>query len=368
MARQHRSSMTKLWFFRVMLAIFVLSSVALLVFANWHTVKYMLRPIWDTPPRSFAFIPHYYAHNMSMRELCALHGWKLRKRPRRVFDAIIFNNELDLLEIRWREIDPYVTKFLLLESNGTFTGISKPLWFGVNRKPGGRFDFAEPKLVYSAIRTPRLPCGVRPYVNEAYQRDRMNELFRTAGIRAGDLLLMSDVDEIPSSHTVDLLRSCDGIPPVTHLQLRNFLYSFEFPMHKDRSDTGSWRSTAHVFEPRVTQYSHSRVTDTMLADAGWHCSFCFRTVADIAFKMRAYSHADRVTRPDFLREERIQDLICSGRDLFDMLPEEFNYRDLIGKMGSIPSSYSAVNLPLHLLRNVERFRYLLPGNCVRPRV
>ncbi len=45
-------------------------------------------------------IPHYYAENISLAHLCELHGWSLRTNPRRVFDAVMFSNEIDLLEIR----------------------------------------------------------------------------------------------------------------------------------------------------------------------------------------------------------------------------------------------------------------------------
>ncbi|XLU54516.1 hypothetical protein S245_049164, partial [Arachis hypogaea] len=47
----------------------------------------------------------------------------------------------------------------------------------------------------------------------------------------------------------------------------------------------SWRATAHVYSQQ-TQYRHS----LMLADAGWHCSFCFWKMWKFVFKMTAYSH------------------------------------------------------------------------------
>lgn len=37
------------------------------------------------------------------------------------------------------------------------------------------------------------------------------------------LVLMSDIDEIPSAHTVELLRVCD-FGSSLHLQMRNYLY------------------------------------------------------------------------------------------------------------------------------------------------
>lgn len=39
------------------------------------------------------------------------------------------------------------------------------------------------------------------------------------------LVLMSDVDEIPSAHTIQLARTCD-FGPSMHLQLRDFIYRY----------------------------------------------------------------------------------------------------------------------------------------------
>lgn len=294
-----------------------------------------------------------------MDHLCHLHGWSLRSEPRRVFDAIIFSNELDMLEVRWRELHPYVSKFVILESNTTFTGIPKPLFFASNR---ARFAFAEDKIAHGVFSGRAADRGSHkdPFVVESEQRGAMNGLLHRAGISNGDLLIMSDTDEIPSPHTIKLLQWCDEVPPVLHLELRHYMYSFEFPV-----DYSSWRATAHIYGP-WTQYRHSRLTNIILSDAGWHCSFCFRYIREFVFKMTAYSHADRVKRSDFLKHSRIQKLICQGDDLFDMLPEEYSFSELIKKMGSIPRSASAVNLPAYLIENAVKYRFLLPGGCIRP--
>ncbi|KAK7857562.1 beta-1 [Quercus suber] len=304
------------------------------IFTYGQKISYFFRPLWDNPPPPFKRLSHYYAENVSMDHLCRLHGWSVRSEPRRVYDAIIFSNELDILEIRWRELHSLVTKFVILESNTTFTGIPKPLFFASNQ---ARFAFAEGKIVHDVFSGRIAAHGSRedPFALESKQRAAMNRLLRLAGISSGDILIMSDTDEIPSSHTVKLLQWCDGIPPVMHLEFRHYMYSFEFPV-----DYSSWRATAHVFHPR-TLYRHSRQTDLILSDAGWHCSFCFRHIQEFVFKMTAYSHADRVKRRDFLDHSRIQNLICRGDDLFDMLPEEYTFQELFKKMGPIPSSCSA---------------------------
>ncbi|XP_061350733.1 uncharacterized protein LOC133295876 [Gastrolobium bilobum] len=356
--RARLNSRLKLPKFLCVLLLLLVPICVIGIFIHGQKISYFFRPLWDNPPAPFIRIPHYYAENVSMDHLCHLHGWSLRSQPRRIFDAIIFSNELDMLDIRWHELYPYVSKFVILESNTTFTGIPKPLFFSLNQE---RFSFAKQKTVHDIFpgRVASPGSQENPFVLEAKQRTAMNALIHRAGISNGDILLMSDTDEIPSPQTLKLLQWCDGIPPIMHLELRNYMYSFEFPV-----DYSSWRATAHVYG-HWTPYRHSRQTDAILSDAGWHCSFCFRYISEFVFKMTAYSHADRVKQKSFLSHSRIQDLICKGDNLFNMLPEEYSFKELIKKMGPIPRSASAVNLPAFLIENADKFKFLLPGGCLR---
>ncbi|XP_016491694.2 uncharacterized protein LOC107811308 [Nicotiana tabacum] len=326
------------------------------IYVHGQKITYFLRPLWEKPPKPFNEMPHYYHENVSMENLCKLHGWEIREYPRRVFDAVLFNNEVDMLTIRWKELYPYITEFVLLESNSTFTGLPKPSYFANHRD---QFEFVESRLTYGQI-PGRFRRGENPFVEEAYQRLALDYLLKQAGIQDDDLLIMSDVDEIPSRHTINLLRWCDDIPSVLHLRLKNYLYSFEFLVDND-----SWRASVHRYQSGKTRYAHYRQSDVILADSGWHCSFCFRHVSEFIFKMKAYSHFDRVRFSYFLNPKRVQKVICNGDDLFDMLPEEYTFREIIGKMGPIPHSYSAVHLPAYLLENAEKYKFMLPGNCLR---
>lgn len=326
------------------------------VYIHGQKITYFLRPLWEKPPKPFKEIPHYYHENVSMENLCSLHGWRIRDTPRRVFDAVLFSNELDILALRWNELHPYVSEFVLLESNSTFSGRYKPLFFAENRHS---FGFAESRLTYGMVGG-RFVKGENPFIEESFQRVALDQLTRIAGISDDDLLIMSDVDEIPSAHTINLLRWCDNIPEVIHLRLRNYLYSFEFLV-----DDKSWRASVHRYQTGKTRYAHYRQTDEILSDSGWHCSFCFRYLEEFSFKMKAYSHVDRVRFNYFLKPSRIQDVICRGADLFDMLPEEYTFKDIIGKLGPIPHSYSAIHLPGYLIQNAENYKFLLPGNCKR---
>ncbi|KAL0357865.1 UNVERIFIED_CONTAM: hypothetical protein Scaly_1472200 [Sesamum calycinum] len=277
------------------------------IYVHGQKITYFLRPLWESPPKPFHEIPHYYHENVSMENLY-------------------------ILKIRWKELYPYVTEFVLLESNSTFTGLPKPLVFSTVRD---QFKFLEPRLTYGQV-PGRFRKGENPFIEEAYQRLALDYLLKQAGIQDDDLLIMSDVDEIPSRHTINLL-----------------------------SDNNSWRASVHVYQAGKTRYAHYRQSDEILADAGWHCSFCFRHISEFIFKMKAYSHVDRVRFSHFLNPKRVQRVICKGADLFDMLPEEYTFKEIIGKMGPIPHSYSAVHLPAYLLENADEFKFLLPGNCLR---
>lgn len=178
---------------------------------------------------------------------------------------------------------------------------------------------------------------------EAATRDTMTQLLRAHMAQSGQakspfLVVMSDVDEIPSHHTLKLLKACDFGSKI-HLQLRNFLYRSEFSKagasnHADALNSfewylgpSSWRASVHLWSG-LSYYRHSKSTETILADSGWHCSYCFRTVPEYIIKMKGFSHADRIGgRINLLDPKRIQDIICRGKDIFGMLPEAYSVRN-----------------------------------------
>jgi beta-1,4-mannosyl-glycoprotein beta-1,4-N-acetylglucosaminyltransferase len=124
--------------------------------------------------------------------------------------------------------------------------------------------------------------------------------------------------------------------------------------------------TAHSVTSGSRIYNHaffSMLTPSNVS-AGWHCSFCFRTIKEFVFKMTSYSHADRVRGDQFLSKDHIQDVICTGQDIFGMYPEAYSYKDLFAKWDGAPKSDSAVGLPKAVLED-DKFSFLLPGGCQR---
>jgi beta-1,4-mannosyl-glycoprotein beta-1,4-N-acetylglucosaminyltransferase len=172
-------------------------------------------------------------------------------------------------QILHRRKQPYVhLSSLRLESynrpTGTFTGIPKPAVLQ-NALQTPQFARFLPKITYR-LHPGRIPNrGESPFAVEAEHRMAMTKLVAASvDLAAAPLVIMSDVDEIPAAHTIELVKKC-AFPRVLHLQLRNFVYSFEWP-----SGWRSWRAQVHEWGEK-SYYRHSMAGEDILADAGWHC-------------------------------------------------------------------------------------------------
>ncbi len=104
-----------------------------------------------------------------------------------MIDCFMFRDELDLLEIRLNTLAPYIDKFVLVESDKTWTGIAKPLYFQENK---GRFkNFKIIHLIY------KYSSG-NPWHEERTQRQFISEGIKNE--MSDTIILISDIDEIPN--------------------------------------------------------------------------------------------------------------------------------------------------------------------------
>ncbi|PWN49693.1 glycosyl transferase [Violaceomyces palustris] len=329
-----------------------------------NTLSYATRPLWDSEKGSpQQYLPHLYAEGLPPNDTsaCLRHGWKPRSTQPKLIDAVIFSVEIELLEIRLRELWDVVDTFVILESGHTFTGNSKNYTFAENR---ARFTQYESKISYSSVPGRTLRSGEDEFQLEGEMRTAVSAHINSLP-DSGDrpLVLMSDVDEIPARHTLALLKACESPLPL-HLQLRNYVYSYEFV-----TDFRSWRAQVHEWVKGSTWYHHGKSSDKILSDSGWHCSFCFARISDFAFKMTSYSHSDRLYgNPhwrSFLDPARIQERICQGKDLFDMLPEAYSWSELFEHWNGATQTKSAVHIPKPVIEDPKKFGFLLPGGCKR---
>ncbi|KAK4035056.1 glycosyltransferase [Parachaetomium inaequale] len=294
-------------------------------------------------------------------DICRPHGWKPFRpkdptKPRKVYDLMMVNTELDHLEIRlnstWDEVD----YFVLVESRKTFTSRDKPLTLKNNFSKLAAYHS---KIIYHEIEYPANFKPRTPWDMEDLQRNSMlTQVFpRLRGARTpqqGDVLVVSDVDEIPRPSTFRLLRACH-FPRRLTLYSRFYYYSFQW-LHRGPE----WP------HPQATYYQGLRRTllpnDLRIADGGmwpfrewekgglrnasWHCSSCFETVGELLGKMAAFSHTSMNARK-YRDKERIVDRIRRGKDLWDREGEVYDRVE------------GNTDVPGFLLENRERFGYML---------
>jgi hypothetical protein len=118
-----------------------------------------------------------------------------------IYDCFTFFNEFELLELRLRELDNLVDKFVLVESTKTHPGHPKPLHFAQNRE---RYSAYADKIIHVVVDD--MPGGDEPrdhWVRERFQRNAIGR--GLVNCRPDDIIMVSDLDEIPNVATVKRL-------------------------------------------------------------------------------------------------------------------------------------------------------------------
>ncbi|MBV8423554.1 MAG: hypothetical protein JO349_00050, partial [Candidatus Eremiobacteraeota bacterium] len=197
-----------------------------------------------------------------------------------IFDCFTFFDELDLLELRLRVLDPVVDRFVLCEAPFTFRGAPKPLYF---REAAERFTAWREKIIHLVYEG---PSSSDPWDNEWGQR---NWLFiGVENADPDDLVLIGDCDEIPDPKNV--ARRPIRKPIVAHRQRFSIGYV-------NRVSPVVWVGTRAILRRNVLHFgSMSEVrkrpeSETEAVDGGWHFS-SFGGAGVMQRKLQSYSHAE----------------------------------------------------------------------------
>ncbi len=235
-------------------------------------------------------------------------------RPgRRVFDCSLYNGEIDLLELRLEELDAHVDVFVVVEATRSFTGKKKARtllddWDRVRR-------FA-PKLRYVVLRGFGGVNG--PWEREKFQRNSCLNALLDA--EPNDLILLSDVDEIPLAAAVDAARDDTEHDAFGFRQsFRYFAMNYCNVEGPEAAITWSVAFTAQVATRLTPEQVRYAVRDGTLSarifdDGGWHFSY-LGDVAGIRRKIRSFAHQE-FNNEEFLDNLDVPRLITSRKDMF----------------------------------------------------
>jgi beta-1,4-mannosyl-glycoprotein beta-1,4-N-acetylglucosaminyltransferase len=333
---------------------------------NFTLLSYYTRPMWDSTRIKeydrWNIIPFLGVESGNLS--CQYHNFTKRQNSTiKVFSAFTMNTELDILEIRLNELDSIVDKFIIYESSCAFMGQHKGLMYEQHKQ---RFASFHHKIIHVKRNISQNECILEPtsWNAETFAREQLIKAARSiGGAKDGDLFHMSDVDEIPHLETLQLLKQCDFGDRI-HLALPTYRYSFEFrvwPEFVFRS-TVSVIGTSRIPDDKITARS-TYYTNTLLGGAGWHCSYCIRNLSYIVDKMNGFSHNDRVGFDPHCRKHSVlQQRICKGEDPFGYPPEAYDFYSMASMVNLAPITGSQ-HVPSYVRKNMENFRYLLPGGC-----
>lgn len=278
-----------------------------------------------------------------------------------IYDTFLFFNELELLELRLHELSSVVDRFVLVEATHTFSGKPKPLFFQENR---AAFKPFLDRIIHVVAED--LPNASKAFDREDFQRDCVCR--GLSGCRPDDLVMLSDVDEIPRAESVRsaVAKQRFATGPgraVWHGLLRNraFIWTFRNWLKRHHPCVTVFEQQYHAFflncvkdNPRPwfgTRMVHYRdfttATDLRrwngrrMPKGGWHFTY-MGGVERIQAKLASFSHQEYNT-PEYTDTARLAEALQSGKNL--ILP------GMRLRVEALNESY-----PAYLRENRERFR------------
>jgi beta-1,4-mannosyl-glycoprotein beta-1,4-N-acetylglucosaminyltransferase len=201
-----------------------------------------------------------------------------------VFDCFPFLNELDLLEIRLYELDPIVDVFVLCEARLTHSFQPKALNFEANRD---RFAPYASKIRYVVL------DSFQNADSWSVEPEQRVEAVRRSGAGADDVIIASDVDEIPRrSSLVTAIGELRATGKPQTLDNRLYFYGFDCAA---LSEWEVWPGASVTYRRDIEDASEIRGQRKHFVrhkNAGWHYSN-FGTPEQILYKLQSFAaHAN----------------------------------------------------------------------------
>ena len=234
----------------------------------------------------------------------------------KIVDCFLFFNELDLLKIRLEEISDEVDYFVLVEANTTFTRKPKPLFYDTNKHLFKKYNH---KIIHIIADTNIIEGSA--WDREYFQRNSISrgieQLLNNKQITYSDIMIISDVDEIPDSNLLKSIKLETADFDIAVLEQDMYYYNLTCQY------CGKWYASRTIkigilFKDNMT----ANVIRTMKRDnlkvftnAGWHLSY-FGDVDFIKNKIKSFSHTE-LDIDEYTNSEKIRDRMIRGVDLFN---------------------------------------------------
>lgn len=266
-----------------------------------------------------------------------------------IYDCFSFFNELDLLEIRLNELADAVDRFVISESELTHNGKEKPLYFESNKS---RFSKFADKIIHVVVTRDSLQEAEhgatfqeRSWMRENIQRNAIAKGLVRAGANDDDIVIVSDLDEIPRASAVREAAYSIKRGEITAFKLNNYTFFLNLRNVSDpywvndpkMADCATFFSKAAYKEsrdevfvlptvnlgPTATRFRYLTPT-RRIQNAGWHFSYCGGIEA-IVKKVKAFNERGLYERNDLI--QFVTESIAKGKTLYGFdhcLSEQFD--------------------------------------------
>lgn len=224
----------------------------------------------------------------------------------KIYDCFTFFNELDLLELRFNLLYDSVDYFVLTESTRTFTNKEKSLYFWDNKDRYMRWA--------DKIRYVRVDTFPQEGDSWSFESNLRNSLFVGINDAVGDdLILLSDVDEMPKPECISLAKDHRYFLFIYDM----FYYYFNCLQQTNWSGTFAFKRNSFINSMEYMRQQREALTggNNRRSSSGWHFSY-MGGIKKIQEKIATGGHQeDSVQKYNIA--EHIQSVMEQGKDLFN---------------------------------------------------
>ena len=291
----------------------------------------------------------------------------------RIFDCFMYFDEDLVLDVRLNYLDPYVDYFVIVESIFTHRGEKRDLKFDLEK-----FRKFKDKIIY--IVYDETPGKIEEILDKDDETTKTNKsiwnaIFRENGQRnyllkgvenanPEDLILISDVDEIPNLSNTDLKNIKNKIILFQqemfyykfNLKLPNIVWTGTKACRKKNLISPQWlrnvKDRKYAFYRFDTLFSDKKfINIKIIENGGWHFTN-LKTAKEIKYKLRSYlHHREFDLKP--LDVTEIENIIDSKLAIYDLSADKRINK--IGKGGKL-EKYDLDNLPDIIRLNSNKYK------------
>ncbi len=293
----------------------------------------------------------------------------------KIFDCFMFYDEELLLDIRMNILNKFVDHFVIVESKYFHNGEERKLKFDINK-----YTKFKEKIIY--IIQDRQPDGLKlinlsdnegeksfKLIFNAHLREHSQRNYIEKGLAnsdENDIILISDVDEIPNLENVNIKNIKNKLiifeQKIFYYKLNRHLPNFTWygskACKKKYLESPQWlrniKNKRYSFFRVDTFFSNLKYIDKFfIKEGGWHFSN-LKNSEDIEIKLKSYLH-HRDYEVEELGLDRIKKLIEENKTIYDMFGDKSSkkYDD---NSRQILEKFEINKLPIYIQNNLKKFK------------